>query len=353
MSGMPEGSTWPARNVHGFGGSAPGIGQYMSPEPDTSPELYWLENYLHLSDTSHPAVKIIPASAGPENLRTALEKLDRSRPHVIRVHLVPHDVYLKPDFLKAYGTPARYAYDNPKRPGLLESFLQPPPEVDAAYERQEALVKWISTEFLRANPGSRFVTYTSLKGMARSTHGETVPQTVLRRATAAMLADWKEIGNYPPSYAAADGQYFSLTEMFQMLANSLAEFHRTGSHPTSVRLTHVYGPADLPSDQGPSLGTVASASLASECARLAPLLNDQTWKPMPDNIIPEWISVDGLRLNAAQFLRLMAEAYMMQAPKLAVKTCQMYPGTALIYPKTVDLADLGGLWTMKPAPLKR
>jgi polysaccharide export outer membrane protein len=44
------------------------------------------------------------------------------------------------------------------------------------------------------------------------------------------------------------------------------------------------------------------------CATVAERLNARMWKPMPTNMIPAWLEVDGVRVNAAQFLKLMFES---------------------------------------------
>lgn len=168
-----------------------------------------------------------------------------------------------------------------------------------------------------------------------------------------LLGRWKEIGNHPPPYAAADGEYFSLADMFQMLAGSLARLHRGGSVPESIRLVTVYGPLEMPDDQGPSEGTVKIADLARTCSELSDRLNSQAWTPVPENAIPGRITVGGIQLNAAQFLRLMAEAIESPAEgELKVRTCQMFSSAGQIFPTTRPRSDMGSVWTLKPVRLR-
>jgi hypothetical protein len=58
-------------------------------------------------------------------------------------------------------------------------------------------------------------------------------------------------------------------------------------------------------------------------------------------------------MNAAQFLRLMAQALVEPDPnaKVRVRMTYMYSGTAEVFPKTRAMEDTGATWTFKPAPL--
>jgi hypothetical protein len=75
---------------------------------------------------------------------------------------------------------------------------------------------------------------------------------------------------------------------------------------------------------------------------------------MPKNAVPTILRVDGTAVNAAQFLRLMAEALVDPAPdaKLKVRMTYMISGPASVFPRTRGLGDVGAAWTMKPAPLE-
>ncbi|MCX6631476.1 MAG: hypothetical protein NTW28_28010 [Candidatus Solibacter sp.] len=355
MAGLPESSVWPAKNIHGYGGGVAGIGSLVSPEPDFAPEIFWQDGFLRSSNTSGPKVHLLSAHAGPAALKKVLEGLDRSRVHVIRVELANIEMYLKPDFNKGVLDPIRFAYDNPKLVTLPPGTTRAKDEIDAAYGREEELMRWLVSDFFSANPGSRFISSSNLKGMAKTSVGSDVPRETLAKAVASLLAEWKITGNHPPSFGLADGEYFSLADMFQMLATSLAELDRKGSLPASVRLNPVYGPVDFDQDQGPSQGAVTVVSIARACAQLVQPLNNTAWKPFPDNFVPSRVVVDGTDLNAAQFLYLMAEAFSAPSPqnKLNVRTCQMSHGPALVFPVTRKLSEIGAMWTIKPARLRR
>lgn len=354
LSGLPETQTLPARNVEGFRGGIAAFGKLMSPEPETSPEVYWQEGRLRLSDTSGEPVKILRADAGPRELQKAIAALDRSRIHVIRVELGDPRLYLRPEFEKNNPSPLQYAYGNPKLPRLPPEAFRDPAEIEAAFGREVASMEWLAGQFLPANPGSRWISSADLAWMAQTSNGSDVPSDKLRRATQQMLTRWKFIGNHPPEYARADGEYFSLADMFQMLVSALATRQKTGMLPDAVRLNLLHGPLEMVDDQGPSVGTLNVADIARAAAALAPVLTQQDGTPVPDNVIPAWITVDEVRLNPAQFLRLLAEMFLSPGAeeRLPVKTSQTLHAPALLFPSTRGIADSGSTWTLKPARLR-
>ena len=337
LPGFAEGHTWPARTLHGYGGSVMGLSQLLSPEAHMAPELFWQENALRLSDTSGPAVRVVALSEGREALQAVLDKLDRNRPHVLSLRVADHRHYLKPETEKAaLENPIRWAYDHPKSPVLPEAGMRPVQEVDAAFARDAATLEWLAGDYFPANPGSRFVSAADLRRMAATTLGSQVSRARLAELASALLEDWKVQGNHPPNFARAGGDYYSLADMFLLLSASLAEWRRTGALPDSVRLTHVYGPMQTTGEQGPPQGSVSVEAIAETCARLAPGLQNETWTPLPENVVPEWVEVGSLRLNAAQFLRLMAEAYASgdRAARLAVRTSVLFSEMAEAMPNT-------------------
>jgi hypothetical protein len=137
------------------------------------------------------------------------------------------------------------------------------------------------------------------------------------------------------------------------MTDALAEFSRTGKLPQTVQVDRVYGPIGLPLGHGPNVGDVTVASVAKVCAQLDAGLHDDTGYPMPKNTVPNVLTVDGIRMNAAQFFRLMGQALQDPTPEatLKVKMTYTFPGTAEIFPKTRALEDVGATWTFKPAPL--
>jgi hypothetical protein len=355
LPGFPEPPTYPARTLNGYRGSVAGVSSLMCPEPDCAPEVFWQDNALRISDTSGPDVKVVVAHQGLAALKEILEKLDRSRVHVIKVQLGHPALYMRPDFAKGrYATPLDYGYENPKALVLPEEARQPRSELDAAFAREESVVKWLGEDFFPRNPGSRFVSTEDLRQMARPNANSNITRAQLASAVANLLELWNMQGNHPPSFAYGDGRYFSLADMFQMLASALAEYHRTGALPESVRLNPLYGPLEMPEDDGVASGDITVGAVARLCAELEPGLNNREWKPVPDNAVPSSVTVEGSRLNAAQFLRLMAEAYASptSGKKLRVKTSQMFSPVGEGFPRSRLRSEVGSTWTLKPAKLR-
>jgi hypothetical protein len=351
LPGIPEDTTWPARNLNGYRGSAAGVGKSMSLEAGCAPELFWQDHYLRVSDYSGAPMKVVRADEGPEGLKALLKGLDRSRPHIIKIQMEHHGMYVRPEADGGLG-PVRYAYDHPKIPYLTPEQLRPQAEIEAAQARQWALLKWLGEEFFPANPGSRFVAARDLKGWTGPSHGFDVPLDELRAAAGNMMAEWRS-DPHPPDHVRSPKHYFSLADMFQMLATALAERHRTGGLPPSVRLRAVYGPLEMTPEDGSPVGEITAASIARECGRIAADLNDEAWSPVPRNAVPTFVTVDGIRLNSAQFLRHMAQVFLEPSrASLKVEMSSMFSSVALLYPRTRPMQDEGAMWTLKPAPLQ-
>ena len=350
LIGMPESN--PA-HVPGFGGSTTGIGKLLSPTPDSSPDLFWADNVLRASESGNGA-RVIRGYEGPEALKSFADKLDRFRIRIVHMELGSDKDYLKPDFAKAALSPAlSYAYAHPDSPKLPAEARLTDNEANAAFAKEEASLKWLVSDYFPANAGSRFVSSADLQRMAAPSMGYSIPVAALRKSVSDMLAAW---GNdtYPPSYVLADGHYLSLAETFLVMADSLAEFDRTGKLPQSVKVTRIYGPITMMEGHGPNVGEVSIASIAKKCSEIESRLHDDTANPMPMNTVPSNVQVDGIYMNPAQFLRLMAEAIVNPSAdaKLKVRMTYVFAGVAEIYPKTRSTEDVGATWTYKPAPLE-
>jgi hypothetical protein len=74
---------------------------------------------------------------------------------------------------------------------------------------------------------------------------------------------------------------------------------------------------------------------------------------MPGNMIPAWLEIDGIRVNGAQFLKLMFESLTAPSPQTRIKVQMTNPFSAagLVYPRMRLPEDQGGTWTFRPAPL--
>jgi hypothetical protein len=73
---------------------------------------------------------------------------------------------------------------------------------------------------------------------------------------------------------------------FHVLTDELAELHRTGKLPQTVKAVKVYGPIRLVTGHGPNTGEVTVGELARVCAKLAGRLHDDRSTSVPNNAIP-------------------------------------------------------------------
>jgi hypothetical protein len=350
MSGIPDSNPG---LVPGFSLGKAAFGKFMSPSSETAPELFWQDDVLRSSETSG-AVRLVHAYDGADAMKTAIGKADRSRIHVIHVELAGVQDYLQPAFIKGSEfPPLKYAYNHPDDPRLQQDALLPAAGVDAAYAREDALLQWLVEDFFPTDPGSRMVSSTDLMQMAVPSTGFSISVAGLRAALADFL---KATGNntvLPPVFRA-DGHYLSLANMFQLLTDALADFSRTGKLPESVKVVQVYGPVRLLLGHGPNAGEVSVASIARVCAQIDAGLHDGSPGKFPKNAIPVSLTVEGVAMNPAQFLRLMALALAASSPdaKLPVRMLYPFTGVVISYPKTRVFTDAGFGWTLKPAPLE-
>jgi hypothetical protein len=348
----------PATNIAhipGFGGSIAGVGSLLSPVgSNSSYELNW-ENYaLQLAESGGSSVRVIHGNEGVQPLKDFFAKINKFRIRIIHMEIGSEGDYLKADFAKATYSPSlTYAYAHPDNPKVPADARLSDDEVNAMYTKEDAALTWLTTDLFPANAGSRFVSSTDLESMTPPTTGYSISVAALSAALKDALEKWG-VGTFPPNFFEADGHYLSLAETFQVLTDTFAEFDRTGKLPQFVRVTKVYGPVGVPAGHGPNEGEVSVASIAKTCTKLEAQLHDESKGPMPKNVIPPGVQIDGVGINSAQFLRLMAHALLSPTPetKLSIRMTYMIPPVGQVYPKTRSMEDIGAIWTFKPAPLE-
>jgi hypothetical protein len=345
----------PAANpgqLPGFGASSLHFGKIMGAAPDTAPEVYWQDYTLRISEAA-PPVHAVKALEGVEALKGVLDKADRATAHVVEVELAGPDNYLQTAFAKTAPNAAmKYAYDHPQSPKLPADAKSPDREIAAGWAKEDALLKWLADDFFRKNPGSRFTSNADLKKMAGESTGFTISTSGLRAELSDAL---KNLGNdtHPFSYVRVDGHYLSLAELFQAMTDELAEYHRSGKLPDSVKVIKVYGPFRLVTGHGPNTGELTAGDIERTCAEIAGPLHGEMGDEVPKNSIPPLLKINDIQLNPAQLIRLMGLAMANPAPetKLPIRMLYMLSEAGVALPKTRPLFDIGFVWTVKPAPL--
>ena len=348
MSGMPAAN--PAQ-FPGYREALRRFGDLMAPIPDAAPEVFWQDYVLRLSEATGP-IHPVKAQDGVEAVKGVLDHASRKTIQVIQVELGGAEKYLQPAFAKtAPNAPLRYAYEHPTDPKLPADDLLPA-AADAAWLKEDAVMQWLSEVYFPANAGSRFLTNADLRKMVGSPTGFDIATSDLHAALTEMLTKW---GNdtFPPSYIRVNARYLSLAELFQILTDELAEFHRTGKLPQTVKTVKVYGPIRMVTGHGPNEGEIKVEELARVCAELAGPLHDDSSTAVPKNAIPPMMKIKGIDLNPAQLLRMMAQAVVNPTPETSVRVHMTYMlgEAAGNFPKSRELRDDGFVWTIKPAPL--
>jgi hypothetical protein len=99
---------------------------------------------------------------------------------------------------------------------------------------------------------------------------------------------------------------------------------------------------------------VSVTGIRKAAAELAPKLADTARKAVPSNAVPAWVTVEGVKLNAAQFLGLMTRAFRSASPgeKLRVEPRRSWSIAAEFYPHNLPRQDMGNVWTLRPARLR-
>lgn len=338
------------------------IRRIISPSPETSADLFWYIGCLITS--SHPVsqqVGVVGSELPPDLVKLRLANIDRTRV------AVPHMIY-GTKFVYARASPTQYGYrayaGSPEAD--LDAARLPPALLLSEDQRLEKLgcieenVRWLVEEYFPANPGSRSVGNRLLLELTMPYAGQAVSAAELDEAASFLLDEWTD---RPPSFVPAGKRYLSLAQLFKLLATALKEYAATGSLPDSLLTEMVYGPIGMwdeivhAAEQEVSQQTVieAAASLA-----FGPEHQPGAAEP-PGNRVPLNVTVGEVQMQAAQFLRLMAEAYRSlrageTAPVLHVRPTNVLPQIAVpwqrvhpMYEETPSAYGYLQLWTVKPA----
>jgi hypothetical protein len=326
----------------------------ISPSSDTSPEMYWQEDVLRISEASLLDARTFRAEDGVEKLKAVLGSLDRGRVRVLHVELGGQRIYVKPAVapMPKIVMPLAWAYDHPDSPLFPANLRFSAAEVDAHYSNQDDVLKFLTSEYLPAHPDIRIVSPSDLKSMAAPGWGYDLSVKDLSTTMRDLLKTWGDKPT-PPPFVRVDEHYLSLADLFEVLSDSLAQLGTTGKLPVSVRVRRVFGPVSTAEPVVPVTGEVTAKSVALACNKLMASLRDDSPHPIPLNAIPSPIAIDGLSVTPAQFLRLMAEALVAPSAtqNLQVKPVQMFAGRIMTFNNRRPRTDLGAPWTYKPAVL--
>jgi len=347
----------PKNGIEGSGFSAANFSKYLSPDAVESPEMYWADNLLRLSDMSFADNRPHSADEPLDKLEAVFKKLDRSHVRVLKIEIAAYRRYLA---RRADGSvkadPMEWLYYHPDEPQMPTITLKPfvgQNEVEDGYRRDEETLKWLLDDFLPKNPGSRFVSIRDLAALAVPEPTQ-VTADQMKTMASAFNSRLGQITTELPNFLRAGDSFYSLAESFDLFANALGGLQKSGSLPQSVALVPMCGPLVLPNTMGPVHGSVPVSAVIQLASQLAVKMSDSSFKAVPANSVPVFVQVGSLQVNAAQFLHLMTRAYLDPTPD---KVLQVGPITldtpaAYMYPKNTPMTDQSVSWTYRPAPLR-
>jgi hypothetical protein len=354
MLGVPPSDV--RRGIESYGASAKAFAEAMSPAPDTSPEVFWEDGALRLSNVSLSDNRPRSTDDPIDALKKTFAALDRTKVRVVALEFGSYKRYLvkRPDGSVTWD-PMEWMYyhpDSPQFPPNMKPFLAQR-DIDTGYKNEEAVLKWLLEEYLPANPGSRFLSIRDLAKLAGPERPSEVSWDQIKTLAADFETRFKPFPTRLVDFLQAGGKYFSDAEAFALMAEALAAAGQTGTPAASIKPLPVYGPISVPNDMGPIKGTVTVREVLQAAARIAPPLRNTEWKLIPENAIPTYIQVGALRVNATQFFRMMALACLDLSPDkvLPVSPMTLHSDAVFRYPKNTPVTDQGMGWTLKPAPL--
>lgn len=324
------------------------VASLLSPMSNNPPEIFWMENKLRTSDTDGSYQRRLVASDNLTVTRAFLANLDRSRPHVIHMQVADKGIY--------GAEPTLWAYNNPLSPNLPSTQIKSQAERDQKYLNTQLSIDYLVNEFFPVNPGSRFVSNADLTTMFGSSNFKYISKSELTSAADNLLANWQ---SGPPNFVVSSGgSYFSLTDMFQLLVNALADYRTNGVLSENTYLSKMYGPLQ---DNVPSSASfdVSVDSILSSSLSLQPKVNFISWSANPDYIVPSLVVVDNENINSAEFLYLMAKTYQTIAGgggtilPVQLQPSSMWTEIGNIWKVNINKYSttkfIGRYWTLKPA----
>ena len=355
MMGVPAAD--PRLGIESYGASANGFALGVSPLPQTSPEVFWEDGALRLSLVSKTDMKPHTTDESLDALKKALAGIERSHVRVVALEINPYLRYFRK---RADGSvvwdPMEWLYYHPDEPGMPTT-MKPFANTDViqtAYRNEQAILNWLLEEYLPANPGSRFVSARELTRMAGPELSARASWSDVQALAADLDAQFKLHPNRTTDYLRAGDRFFSGAEAFELMAESLAGIKKDGSAPASLTPVAMHGPITVPNDMGPIRGSVTAREVIEAAAALAPGLRRTEWKRIPENAVPAYVQVGAVRVNSAQFLRLMAQVCADALPDrvLTLNAIEAHSDLSFRYPKNTPLIDQGMGWTLKPARLE-
>ena len=258
----------------------------------------------------------------------------RGKPLFINLGMHLHDFYLQ----RGWADPT-YIRGNPGERGLQPGEQLSAEDTDRIFALYERCLSWAAER-----EDARITTLQDLLALAQDDRAKPVNQETAD-LVARELRDYFQRTEDVPLYINADTDYFTLTEAFQALCQALA--HRANpNHALPATTRQSLGPTKL--YQHGDMERAGRQDVVAAAETVADALQQG---------IPSVVTVGQERINAAQFLLLMAEAWLEpDAEALPVRAVSTVPRGWLVARRTARrdswLTNAGQLWGYKPARWK-
>lgn len=239
-------------------------------------------------------------------------------------------------------------------PRLATLIMMPDP--DGGRSDFEAQVRYLATEFIPANPGCRFVTAADLPALFRLQNPDSLSQRELSALANNLCDNWQ---GRPPDFLMVRDEGYSLVNAFEALAHAMAGYSRAGGLPAMVPLSEWLGPiGERGETPHAAEGSVALEDVLAACQAVV----RQADSAKPPHL-PLSVAIGGQRLNAAEFLLVMARAYCALAQgqppeRVEVTSAEVTPPYGDLMQTLFHPAEDNPLWhsklqlwTVKPARL--
>ncbi len=248
------------------------------------------------------------------------------------------------------GLRAKLSELDRSRPRLLLTGVSKVVEEEVA-----TTIRYLESDFFPANPGSCWVTGDTLPSFFEPEKGWRPTPSDIREMAKTILKDWAA---RPPDMVDVNGRKISLCDAFEALARFLAAVE-AGKPSEAVELSSMYGPvAEDGSTRLRAPTRLSGDETLSAATRVVRGMN----VTKGDRFVPALVLIRDDKLNAAEFLNLMAQVVAASGKEqdavFTVPPSNLFPPYAEILqevfkPKSAQplCYTKGQLWTVKPARL--
>jgi hypothetical protein len=143
MDGLRPGSSYAARNLHGYGAAVGMVQARLSDCQGCAVELYFQDSMLRLSDVGGSQPTEFACWRGKEALSKYVAGLDRSRMRVIQLELAAESILLPDKPALAASNFLQYAYDHPKMARWPDKDLVDDATANERWNAELSSFKWL------------------------------------------------------------------------------------------------------------------------------------------------------------------------------------------------------------------